>query len=221
MKHILLLMAAAAGVLGLGGCGQPPSQALFNGSNLDGWTTYLKDPSVDPAAVWSIRDGVIRCKGQPQGYLRTTQDYADYRLQLEWRWVDQPTNSGVLLHTTGDDKIWPMSVEAQLMHEHAGDFVTIQNGSAITVNGRRHQPTDAFYHIVPRQHACSEKPAGQWNRYDIVCRGKTITLTVNGILQNSATDSALTRGAICLQSEGSPIEFRNILLTPLTQDTGL
>ncbi|MHC4233413.1 MAG: 3-keto-disaccharide hydrolase, partial [Planctomycetota bacterium] len=57
--------------------------------------------------------------------------------------------------------------------------------------------------------------AGEWNSYDILCKDNTIQLTVNGILQNTATESTLVAGAICLQSEGSPIEFRNIKLTPL------
>lgn len=212
--NIFLLTLGAVIMLVFSGCGQ--SQALFNGENLDGWQTYLKDPAVDPADVWSIQEGVIHCKGKPNGYLRTTAEYENYRLHLEWRWVEKPTNSGVLLHATGEDKLWPLCVEAQLMHTNAGDFVTIQKGSAITVNGKRYQPpAGKSYLIVPKQHNCTEKPAGQWNSYDIVCRGGTIELSVNGVLQNIATDSALTSGSICLQSEGSPIEFRNITITPL------
>jgi len=38
---------------------------------------------------------------------------------------------------------------------------------------------------------------------------------VNGVLQNEGTDASVTSGWICLQSEGSPIEFRNIYLQPL------
>jgi hypothetical protein len=216
MRHIGLISLTVTVLLILTGCSQTQSEALFDGESLDGWTMYLKNPDVDPSTVWSIENGVIHCKGTPNGYIKTVGEYENYALHLEWRWVDRPTNSGVLLHTTGEDKIWPLCVEAQLKHQNAGDFVTIQKGSAITVNGERHQPAaNKIYHLIPKQHDSSEKPAGQWNSYGIVCKDGSITLTVNGVLQNTATKSTLTRGAICLQSEGSPIEFRNISITIL------
>ena len=62
--------------------------------------------------------------------------------------------------------------------------------------------------------ASSEKPAGEWNEYDILCKGDTIVCHVNGILQNEGTAATITSGWICLQSEGSPIEFRNIYVEP-------
>ena len=65
------------------------------------------------------------------------------------------------------------------------------------------------------KHAQNEKPVGEWNSYDIVCDGKTVTLFVNGLLQNKGTEANPWHGPICLQSEGSPIEFRNIYLGPI------
>ena len=210
-RIVCCLMGISIGLF-VSGCVSETS--LFNGRNLDNWKPYIEDSDVDPVTVWSVQDGVLRCEGKPSGYIRTTEGYSNYKLHVEWRWPEKPSNSGILLHTTGEDKVWPLCVEAQLMHENAGSFVTIQNGSAITVNGERHfPPADKFYKIVSKQHESSEHPAGQWNSYDIVCKGNTIQLSVNGVLQNTATESTLTAGAICLQSEGSPIEFRNIMLT--------
>jgi hypothetical protein len=40
-------------------------------------------------------------------------------------------------------------------------------------------------------------------------------VTVNGDLVNEATHCSVSKGAICLQSEGAPIEFRELVLTPL------
>ena len=215
-RKILLSIICCLTLLIITGCGGPKKVKLFNGENLDGWKTYTKDTNVNPADVWSVTDGVIHCKGQPNSYLRTIEEFTNYKLHVEWRWADKPTNSGVLLHTNGDDKLWPLSVEAQLMHGNAGDFVTIQNGSAITINGQRYQPTDGKFHkIIAKQKPSSEHRVGQWNSYDIVCADDTIVLTVNGVLQNTATESALTSGAICLQSEGSPIEFRNVYIEPM------
>jgi len=56
----------------------------------------------------------------------------------------------------------------------------------------------------------SEKPLGQWNNYDIICKDDWVVALVNGVLQNVATQCSVTSGKICLQSEGTPIECRNI-----------
>ena len=63
----------------------------------------------------------------------------------------------------------------------------------------------------------SEKPVGEWNRLEITCKSATIRVKVNGDLVNEATNCSVTRGAICLQSEGAPIEFRNIRIKPITE----
>ncbi|HEX2854470.1 MAG TPA: DUF1080 domain-containing protein, partial [Opitutaceae bacterium] len=63
--------------------------------------------------------------------------------------------------------------------------------------------------------ATVEKPPGEWNTYEIVVSGDTITLTVNGTLVNRMTNVQPSAGMIAFQSEGTPIDFRNIELTPL------
>lgn len=191
---------------------------LFNGENLDGWIRFSPDDKKDADGkwtvdkVWSVNDGVIHCTGKPKGYLRTQDDYANYKLHVEWRWVDEPTNSGVLLHKAGIDQVWPKCVEAQLMHENAGDFWLL-SFSQITVDGKQVGPEQ--YANAKKKHPSNEKPVGEWNTYDIVCDGGSVKLTVNGLLQNEGTDAKPSSGPICLQSEGSPIEFRNIYLEPL------
>jgi hypothetical protein len=193
---------------------------LFDGESLDGWIPFSpgkeqgKDDRSTVANVWSVRDGVIHCEGKPNGYLRTSKDYANYQLHFEWRWDGKPTNSGVLLHKTGPDLLWPTSVEAQLRHENAGDFYLI-NLSSMTVNGQQLGPVVKPYLRAAKQNLSNEKPPGEWNSYDIVCDGDSIQLTVNGLLQNKGTGAKPSSGAICLQSEGSPIQFRNIYLKPL------
>jgi hypothetical protein len=212
-RKLMAAMLLTAG-LGLSGCGR--QQALFNGRDLDGWRPYLVDNTVDPASVWSVRDGVLRCEGTPLGYLRTTQEYSNYRLHLEWRWPEVPTNSGVLLHTQAPDQVWPLCIEAQLKSGHAGDLVTMGQRSRITVEGEVYQtPPDKIAWAIPKQHPNSENPVGQWNSYDIICSEDTIRLYVNGVLQNTGTRASVKRGSIGLQSEGSPIEFRNIYLEPI------
>lgn len=80
---------------------------LWNGRDFTGWQRVLADPQVDVDDVWWVRGDAIHCKGEPFGYLRTEQRYSDYHLHVEWRWPETPTNSGVLLHINGPDKVWP------------------------------------------------------------------------------------------------------------------
>lgn len=192
---------------------------LFNGKDLTGWVRFIPNDKRDRQTkqwtaekVWSVQDGVIRCAGKPAGYIRTCEHYANYKLHVEWRWVDKPTNSGVLLHRAGIDRVWPKCIEAQLMHRSAGDFWLL-SGSTLTVGGKRVGPKG--FANIKKKHPSNEKPAGEWNTYDIVCDGGTVRLTVNGLLQNEGTDADPAGGPICLQSEGSAIEFRNVYLEPL------
>ncbi|MBN1845823.1 MAG: DUF1080 domain-containing protein [Sedimentisphaerales bacterium] len=188
---------------------------LFNGEDLTGWQTYLPDEAdVAAESVWQVRDGVICCAGKPNGYIRTQNAFADYHLHLEWRWADEPTNSGVLLNAAGKDQIWPRCIEAQLKAQNAGDLVLIGH-TGITVMEQRYQDPEKQFVIIGKRRAASEQPPGLWNAYDIYCQPDKITLFVNGIMQNQGFDPTVTAGRICLQSEGSPIEFRNIYVEPV------
>ncbi len=137
--------------------------ALFNGEDFEGWHIYLDAANADPEDVWKVRGGEIWCSGKPTAFLRTKEEYSDYKLVLEWRWPEKPGNSGVLLHMSDP----------------------------------------------------SEKELGGWNKYEITCKGSTIEATINGRLQNKATGVNIGKRYIGLQSEGVPIMFRNIKLTPL------
>jgi len=212
---VAVLLSTMAGCQGSSGQWKPLKKTmLFNGKDLAGWTLFIPDESVDVHEVWSVKDGVVHCKGVPNGYMRTKAEYADYALHLEWRWPEEPTNSGVLLHASGPDQVWPLTIECQLMSGNAGDFVLI-NGPGITVDGVDKQDKEKQFVVAKKKNQSSEKPAGQWNSYDIYCKGDTITCYVNGQLQNKGTAATITSGWICLQSEGSPIEFRNIFLSKI------
>lgn len=190
------------------------SVELFNGRDFSGWERFVPDPSVDVDSVWGIRGDVIYCSGVPNGYIRTKTDFKDYHLHLEWRWPEEPTNSGVLLHAVGPDEVWPACIEAQLKAGNAGDFV-LMKGRGLTVDDARHQDASKTYVVIKKKNESSENPAGQWNTYDIHCKGDSIKVFVNGVLQNEGSGAEVTKGWICLQSEGSPIEFKNIYILPL------
>jgi 3-keto-disaccharide hydrolase len=189
---------------------EPAKIKLFNGKDLTGLKLFIPEKEgVDPASVWSVRDGVIHCTGTPAGYIRTTKQYENYTLSFEWRWAGEPGNSGCLLHIQDKDNVWPDSIESQLGNHNAGDFWVIGEGTDFK------EHTDKSTRRVVKKHKHNEKPAGEWNKKVVVCDGNTIKVTVNGLLQNVATGTTLTKGRIGWQSEGAPIEFRNIILKPL------
>ena len=185
-------------------------QMLFNGKDLKDWTIYVKDPAVNPEKFFYVNDGMIETVGVPLGYIRTKKEYSNYRLHVEWRYPEKPTNSGVFLHTSGMDQIWPNHYQCQLKYQDAGDFIVQGVGLNATLADSVYVSTDKVKPLIPKLHPTNENPAGQWNSYDITCKGNTIEVKVNGLVQNVATNCSLTKGAIGLQAEGSKIQFRNL-----------
>ncbi len=211
---VVVAVVVLAGCQGFPAGGSGNKVVLWNGRDFDGWKRVVSDPAADVDEIWQVRDGVIFCSGAVNGYLRTAETYRDYHLHVEWRWPDEPTNSGVLLHASQPDQVWPPCIECQLKASNAGDFV-LMNGTGLTVDGVLRQNPNRQFVVIVKKSPTSEKPAGQWNSYDIHCQGDSIRCLVNGVLQNEGTAAVPSFGYIGLQSEGGPIEFRNIYLIPL------
>lgn len=188
---------------------------------LTGWQFFAEKEATKTGDVWSLRDGVLSCRGTPRGYLFTRDDYQDFVLTLEWRWPPdaKPGSGGVLIRMTGAHKIWPKSLEAQINAGQAGDFWGL-TGYALEGPAER---TKTLEHaqlgklIGVQKQADAEKPAGEWNLYEIVADGGTVTLKINGQVVNQATRCDVVPGKICLTAEGDPIEFRNVRLTPASK----
>ncbi len=195
----------------------PKKESLFNGKNLDGWTIYVKDSSIAPEKFFYVNNGVIETVGVPVGYLRTKKEYSNYLLHVEWRYPENPINSGVFLHTNGPDKIWPNHYQAQLKYQNAGDFIVQGEGISATIGDTVYTSTAAVKPLLSKFNPNNEKPAGEWNSYDITCKGNTIEIRVNGLLQNRATNCSVSKGGIGLQAEGSKIQFRNLWIEPIKE----
>lgn len=230
LRFSRVCVAALCGLTALALCAQTPPPAtpaparpaatpptpisLFNGRDFTGLHIFSENAAADPAAAWKIEDGVLRCLGVGRGYVRTTTAYSDYKLHLEFRWSKTPGNSGVMIHLTGPDIIWPKSIEAQLQNQRVGDFATFVDARSKEEIVSRN-PRGVSTGRLPRPGPSLEKPAGEWNSYDIVAAGDTLTLFVNGTQVNRMTGILPSGGMIGFQSEGTPIDFRNITLTPL------
>lgn len=184
---------------------------------LAGWKAFSEDPKVPVRDVWRLdAHGVLVCRGTPKGYLATEKSYADFTLRLKWRWPPrQPGKGGVLLRMTGPDKIWPKSLEAQLNAGEVGDFWGLDgyalSGPAERLKNVQHPQFGQLTNL--KKTADLERPAGEWNDYQIVADGGTVTLTLNGRQVNRAANCAAAAGKILLTAEGTEIQFRDLELS--------
>lgn len=188
---------------------------LFNGKNLNNWNFFLDTKSTaKPAEIFSVEDAVITIKGTPFGYMYTKEMYDNFHLHLQWRWEKTASNSGIFLFVQPGEKLWPNAIEAQLCAGQAGDFVLL-GGSDVSEFKTKPGEKRPDFPVVEKLNPSNEKPAGEWNTADIYCRNGSIVVVINGEVQNMGTQSMHKKGYIGLQSEGEPIQFRDIWLKKL------
>lgn len=198
---------------------------LIKNNSLENWNAELVDKNVKKADVWSVRDGVLVCKGKPLGYLATKSSHKNFKLTFEWRWASDAVakgrepNSGVLLRIAGEPVgFMPKCVEAQLKSGSAGDIWAFRGAKVDGPKERikqikAHKDLGDFKGVAKTTDA--EKPLKQWNHYEIICKGGKLTLKINGKLVNQATGLEQVSGPIGFQSEGAEIHFRNIVVTDM------
>jgi len=230
MKSKLLLVAVMASpilffAMTVAAPAAEPGERLLTeqtaSGELVGWRSFHEEADTPTAAVWKLADGVLACKGMPLGYICTEKEYANFVLRLEWRWPPgkEPGNGGVLIRTTGPDKLWPKSLEAQINVGDAGDLWGLDgytlSGPADRSKSLEHPQFGKLTSLAKTETV--EKKAGQWNSYEIVANGEVVTLTINGKVVNRATGCKPASGVICLTSEGNEIHFRNVRLTPIVE----
>ena len=184
---------------------------LSNGKDLTGWTFCMRN-NADPMNTWSAVDGLIKCTGKPNGYLRTEQSYRDYKLTVEWRFVKigpKADNGGILVHMQLPDKVWPPCIQCQGKHGNIGDLFLMSGAES-----KEHRGKDANTSL-PKQGADAENPVGEWNSCVLICSGNSVRAYVNGKLMNETTECTISSGKIGFQSEGAPFEIRKVYIEPL------
>jgi len=228
MTRILKLWLCLIAILCFGSvleAAKPEAKSIqmLGGSDAEGglaqWTSFHEGEDTKTADVWSLdKDGVLSCKGTPLGYLVTKKEYTNFVLTLQWRWPPgkKPGKGGVLVRITGEDKIWPKSLEAQINAGDAGDFWGLAGyeltGPAERYKSLSHPKFGKLTNVKKIKPV--EKEPGQWNSYKITADGGTVTLVINGQEVNKATGCDVVPGKICLTSEGHEIQFRDVVLTP-------
>ena len=225
---------------------------MFNGKNLDNWTTKIHhyDVGVNHGNTFRAEDGAIKVRYDEYdgdfndrfGHLYFNQPYSRFHFAVEYRFIGELhpgapdytlKNSGVMFHsqdprTIPKEQDWPISIEIQFLGG-------LEEGKARPTGNMCSPGTDVVYQgkIDPRHciDSSSETYFGdQWVKAEVIAYGDSlVTHIINGdtVLQYSKPqigggvvnryDSAikidgklLHEGFIALQSEGQPVDFRNI-----------
>ena len=186
---------------------------LFNGRDFNGWTFCMKS-NADPMITWSVANSLIHCTGKPSGYIRTTENYSNFVLTVEWRFLKvapQADNSGVLFYIQRPDKVWPRCIQNQGKSGRQGDLILMSGAEC-----KEHLALgkDASTPVALRGEP-NENPVGEWNTNVTVCAGEHVKAIINGKLLNEITECNVSSGFIGIQSEGGDIEIRRMDLEPL------
>ncbi len=201
-----------------------------------GWKTLGEKDFVNvncDEETWSWTNGVTYCTGQPVGVIRSVKKYTNFEMTIEWQHLKSAGNSGVFLWMI--DKSWwrlkkpglPHGIEVQVLdHGYTERYVQrtkkqpdwfTSNGDVFPVGEAKMTP---FPPVAPngRRSFPSKnlsKGFGQWNHYYIRAINGEVRLWVNGEEVSGGTGCEPSTGHLALESEGSPILFRNIRLREL------
>jgi hypothetical protein len=211
-------------------------RAFINGKG-PGWVSLGEKDFVDvngTADTWKFEGKLVKGTGVPVGVMRTAKQYKNLEMVLEWRHLKEAGNSGVFawvmeksLTDLKPGQLPRSGIEIQALdHGYAtrfeknngkksdwftthGDVFAVGESTMkpfppISPNGRR---------SFPRKNL--SKGVGQWNHYYVRAINGEVRLWVNGEEVSGGSDCVPSSGYLCLEAEGSPIEFRNIRIREL------
>lgn len=190
--------------------------SLFNGINLSGWQYDRGTSSAEREDSWTIDpDGRLICQGvSGHAFLLTDEKYRDFSLTLEWRIPEgvKPTKDGlgILVRTKGIHTPDQRSIAFQLNDsDRAASWVVGQSQPFIAVLGA---PNKDFKNRLVLSDDKSTKPLGEWNTLEILCDGGEVVISQNGSKTIHLKDLDSVAGQICLMSQGTKMELRNLKL---------
>ncbi len=198
---------------------------LFNGKDLSGWHMDVPelDKNPDGAKPFIVRTGVLVSLGNPGGHLITDKIYQNYKLEVQYRFMKDPGNCGVLVHASKPRRLYgmfPQSIEVQMQSGDAGDFWCIGEDIEVPDMIKRRGPKEKWGVDGDKARRIlnltdgSEHPLHEWNTMQIECKQDRVKVWVNEILVNEGFNATARKGQIALQAEGVEVEFRKVELTP-------
>lgn len=182
----------------------PQSKSLFDGRSLTNWEIVNN-------GQFQVQDGVIRVN-RGTGWLRSVETFADFTLVMEFRFLETEANSGIFVRTgpTSNDDAngWPDNgYQIQCMDTVSG------NHPLATMIPYGAPPFDSQSDLEALKNVY--KPVGEWQTYQITCRGETMEVRLNGRLITTCTSIKNRSGHIGIQGEKGLLEFRKIEMTPI------
>lgn len=213
-------------------------KAFIDGTG-EGWRALREGdftPVNCPAETFTWKDGVLVCTGKPTGVLRTVNPLTHFELVVEWRHLKAGGNSGIFVWTTPESiqrladagkPGLPHGIEVQVLdhgyteqyekaYKKPADWFTT-NGDVFPVGAVRMTP---FAPVAPDGKRSfprmnRSKGVNEWNHYYVRAINGEVRLWVNGEEVSGGTKIQPSTGYLSLESEGAPVEFRNLRLREL------
>ena len=161
-------------------------QTLFDGKTLKGWEVMNK-------AKFTAEEGVIKLRGGA-GWLRSEEEYSDFVLRLEVRWMKPRQDSGIFIRASKEGKNWP-DKRYEVQCENSNRVAHLFGAKC----SRDAKKAEALL-----------KAPKEWNSFEVSCIGARCEVKLNDELVCTSDDLKMTKGFIGLQGEGGELEFRNI-----------
>ena len=183
--------------------------------------------------TWAWEDGLAKCTGRPVGVIRSRRPITNFELVVEWRHLRSGGNSGVFLWGTEESLAalkpgdLPQGIEVQVLDHGYTEQYEKESGKKadwFTTHGdvfpTRASTMKPFPPVAPdgqRSFPSKElsKGTGEWNHYYVRAINGEVRLWVNGEEVSGGTECKPATGYLCLESEGSPVEFKNLRIREL------
>ena len=210
-------------------------KALIDGTGT-GWRALGGDDFVnvncDPE-TWTWKEGHAHCTGKPVGVTRSKAPYTNFELVVQWQHLKPAGNSGVFVWGTEESlnalkpNQLPHGIEVQVLdhgyteqyEKNSGKKATwfTTNGDVFAVGKSKMKPFPPLSPDGSRSFPTKQlsKGVGQWNHYYIRAINGEVRLWVNGEEVSGGSNCVPKSGYLCLESEGSPVEFKNIRIREL------
>jgi len=232
-----LLISGLCLLSAVGFCSAGDMPKAFIDGTGPGWISLGEDDFADVNGdpdTWIWQNDLLICSGEPIGVLRSAKIYSNFELVLQWRHLKPAGNSGVFIWVSEQSlkdlppgQLPKQGIEMQILdHGFAEQYQqrTGKNGDFFTTHGdvfpvgesklTPFPPTSPNgSRSFPRKNL--SKGAGEWNFYYIRCINGEVRLWVNGEEVSGGSGAEPSAGYFCLESEGSPIEFKNIRIREL------
>lgn len=230
----LMLISLSAAVSEEKQAEQP--KAFLDGTGPD-WKPLTFDDFVNVNGekdTWSGKEGDIHCTGKPVGVCRTKKQYTNFELVAQWRHNKSAGNSGIfvwapeeVLKDLKPGRLPSAGIEVQILdHGYAEQYEKgtkkkpdwfTTNGDVFPVGKSKMKPfpptSPNGSRSFPRKNL--SKGVGQWNHYYVRAINGEIRLWVNGEEVSGGNHIEPRMGYLCLEAEGSPIDFKNIRIREL------